>query len=198
MTTTTATYLADLRTAVRDLPTAVGDEIVAGITEELAGLSETDATERIAELGDPQFIAAAARDEVGEPAATTGPNDTTRTDAMRTDATWYTIVTAFALLLGGLVVPFAGWIVGAGFLWFSKSWTLRDKLIGTLVTPFGLLFSLLALHGAFATTLCAGDSCDTNLSMPVWAIALRVIVALLPFATFAYLLVRARRLKARA
>lgn len=188
MTTTTATYLADLRTAVLDLPTAVGDEIVAGITEELAGLSETDATERIAELGDPQFIAAAARAEVGE----------TPVDSTRNDATWYTIVTAFALLLGGLVVPFAGWIVGAGFLWFSKTWTLRDKLIGTLVTPFGLLFSLLALHGAFATTLCAGEMCQTTLAMPPWAIVVRVLVALLPFATFAYLLVRARRLKARA
>jgi len=185
--TTTSTYLADLRTAVRDLPTAVGDEIVAGITEELAGLSDTDAAERIAELGDPEFIAAAARDEVGE----------APTNSARSDATWYTMATAFALLLGGLVVPFAGWIVGAGFLWFSKSWTLRDKLIGTLVTPFGLLFSLLALHGAFATTLCAGDSCQSTLSMPAWAIVLRIVVALLPVATFVYLLARARRHKSR-
>ena len=43
------------------------------------------------------------------------------------------------LLIGGIVIPVVGWIVGALLLWVSQAWTLRDKLIGTLLVPGGLL-----------------------------------------------------------
>ena len=32
------------------------------------------------------------------------------------------------------------WVVGVVLLWRSRAWTLRDKLIGTLVVPGGLAY----------------------------------------------------------
>ncbi len=58
-------YLDRLRVALVGLPDEVGHEILAGIAEELAGLDATEAAARIDALGDPTFIAAEARREVG-------------------------------------------------------------------------------------------------------------------------------------
>ena len=38
--------------------------------------------------------------------------------------------TPIALLVGGLLIPFAGWIVGVVLLWASSAWTRREKIIG--------------------------------------------------------------------
>ena len=42
----------------------------------------------------------------------------------------------FILPLGGFV-SLIGWFVGVFLLWTSENWTTRQKLIGTLVVPFG-------------------------------------------------------------
>ena len=34
-----------------------------------------------------------------------------------------------------------GWLVGAWMLWWSKAWTTREKALGTLVFPGGLVTS---------------------------------------------------------
>lgn len=44
------------------------------------------------------------------------------------------------LLIGGIVVPVLGWIVGVILLWTSRRWEAWEKLIGTFVLPGGLLF----------------------------------------------------------
>jgi hypothetical protein len=62
------------------------------------------------------------------------------------------------LLVGGLIIPFAGWLVGVALLWISRVWTTRDKLLRTLVLPFGLLpaFLYLAIAG-----LQGGQTCSS-------------------------------------
>jgi hypothetical protein len=42
------------------------------------------------------------------------------------------------LLLGGIVLPLLGWLVGVFLLWASPVWSPRDKWLGTLVLPGGL------------------------------------------------------------
>jgi hypothetical protein len=46
------------------------------------------------------------------------------------------------VLIGGFFLGI-GWIVGVVLLWRSKSWTVTDKLIGTLLWPGGLVTGLI-------------------------------------------------------
>jgi hypothetical protein len=43
----------------------------------------------------------------------------------------------------GVVIPVAGWFVGVYFLWASPVWTRLEKVLATLVLPFGALIPLL-------------------------------------------------------
>jgi hypothetical protein len=72
------------------------------------------------------------------------------------------------LLLGGIVIPFLGWAVGVVLLWLSPRWTTRDKLLGTLVWPGGLLAPALLLVAGAAAGLLA-TSVTTCTSPPVVA-----------------------------
>ncbi|HET7012704.1 MAG TPA: hypothetical protein VFI65_02265 [Streptosporangiaceae bacterium] len=94
------------------------------------------------------------------------------------------IVAIVLLLIGGVVLPVIGWAAGVVLLWLSPRWGLRDKLLGTLVWPGGLLAPIVvfvALAGAalFTTQACylssSGQVC-TGQSLPSWlAITLSVI-----------------------
>ena len=42
------------------------------------------------------------------------------------------------LLVGGLIVPLVGWLIGVVLLWVSNAWNVRDKIIGTVFVPGGL------------------------------------------------------------
>ncbi|WP_131735573.1 HAAS signaling domain-containing protein [Actinomadura roseirufa] len=57
----------------------------------------------------------------------------------------FAIVTVSLLLIGGVVLPGLGWLVGVMLLCASARWTLRDKLIGALVFPGGLGFPIFYL-----------------------------------------------------
>jgi hypothetical protein len=109
------------------------------LDQALAGLPRSRRREVIDEIvargdlhRDPAEIAADARARYG-----LGPDP----------ASWREVATLFLLPIGGLVVPVVGWLVGVVLLWQSDAWTRRDKLIGTLVVPGGLLapFVLLTL-----------------------------------------------------
>jgi|SRR5690554_471917 len=117
-------YLTQLERALVGLPVEVRDEIVAGIREELDGLDAAAAADRIETLGDPEFVAAEARAEAGGSAA-----------GASSEPRWFPVVAALLVAVGGIVIPFIGWIVGIAMVWMSKSWRLRDKWIATL-TPF--------------------------------------------------------------
>ncbi len=61
------------------------------------------------------------------------------TSGRRTWPAWANAITLVGLLLGGVVLPLAGWVVSAAALWLSPTWTHREKLLGTLVLPGGLM-----------------------------------------------------------
>ena len=42
------------------------------------------------------------------------------------------------LLVGGLILPVVGWLIGVVMLWVSNAWNVRDKVIGTIFVPGGL------------------------------------------------------------
>lgn len=131
-------YLKDLENEAAMLPTRTRrnllTEIRAHLREAIAeGASgEADVRNLLDGLGNPREIVAAARSDMGEPSVVARPG----------------LREAGAILLlvvGGIVPPVIGWLVGVALLWSSKAWTPRHKLLGTLVVPGGLLAPVLLL-----------------------------------------------------
>jgi hypothetical protein len=141
---------------LRDLPSDRRHEIVADIGSHIdSALADIPtpspaAVEQILDdLGTPETIAAAAFAEMPPTQSRWALRD----------------VTAVVLLLiGGLVLPVIGWLIGAVMLWTSTTWRVKDKVIATLLVPGGL--ALIPLLGALAavstatisapaTTVCA-------------------------------------------
>jgi hypothetical protein len=60
-------------------------------------------------------------------------------------SSWREVAALVLLPFGGVIVPVAGWLVGVFFLWASDAWTRREKVLGTLIVPGGLLLPLLLL-----------------------------------------------------
>ena len=127
-------YLQQVRREGRDLPGDRLAELLADLEEHLsaaipADASDQDAREVLDRLGDPREIVAAERPESIAPAERRGTRE------------WVAIF----LLLFGFVAAGVGWVVGVVLLWRSRAWTTRDKLIGTLVLPGGLVATGLLL-----------------------------------------------------
>jgi hypothetical protein len=121
-------YLRDLHAALRDMPRRQRDELVAEIAGHIeetlpAGASDAAVMTALDRIGDPEQIAAAERERLGidEPAAG-----------------WLEWLTIPLLLLGGILIPVVGWVIGVVFLWLSQAWTLKDKILATLLVPGGL------------------------------------------------------------
>jgi hypothetical protein len=135
-------YLRRLDRELRDVPRARRREIVEDITDHIAeargGIVDEQAADvrnLLDQLGDPADIAAEAsqRHDVPPQAQRTG------------------MLERLALLLllpGSVLLPVIGWIAGAMMLWMSDAWTTRDKLIGSLVVPGGLLPAILVFSGS--------------------------------------------------
>jgi hypothetical protein len=114
----------------------------------------------------------------------------------------YDTVTVVLLLVGGVVVPVAGWVVGAVMLIASRRWTTRDKLAGLLVWPGGL--ALAAALVVFAPTQQCVYVDDTaghhrgagechGTAIPAWiGLSLLALAVLGPLVTAVYLARRAR------
>jgi hypothetical protein len=128
------------------------------------------------ELGDPAVIAAEAAPAPAQPAAR-APFLERRGGA---------VLTVLLLVVGGVVVPVAGWIVGLGLLWFSKGWRLVDKLVGTFAIPV-VLAAALGI-GALVTSGTAGRA-----AAPVGShLLLLILFPVLDIAVGVYLLLRFR------
>jgi uncharacterized membrane protein len=184
-------YLRQVRREGRDLPGDRLAELVSDLEEHLsaaipADASEEDAREVLGRFGDPREIIAAERPQLIVPAQRRGTRE------------W----AAIFLLLFGFIAAGVGWVLGVVLLWSSRAWTTRDKLIGTLVLPGGLLatVALLLLAGArVEKKICSGYSngvvhCTHGASSgpsTLGSIAL-VLLALTPIATAVYLARRAR------
>lgn len=121
-------YIRELEAALHGVSDEVSREILTGVQEELSGLDAAAAAARIEELGDPAFIAAEARAEVG---AVAFPRTSNRR--------WYGILVSLLVALGGFVIPVLGWIVGLVLMWFSGLWFSWEKWVATLVAPGILL-----------------------------------------------------------
>jgi hypothetical protein len=128
-------YLNDLDRALRDLPRDRRHEIVADIGSHIESAladiptpSPAAVDQILDNLGTPDTIAAAAFAEM--------PPTKTRI-ALRD------VTTIVLLLIGGLVLPVIGWLIGAVMLWTSTAWRVKDKTIATLLLPGGMLAPVL-------------------------------------------------------
>ena len=136
-------YLKHLEVELDDLPRdrrrEIVDDIAGHIAEVRAGLqheTEADVRNILEGLGDPAEIAADARERFDVQPAPTGPPY---------KPGWIEIGALVLLLVGGLIVPIFGWLIGVVLLWVSNAWNVRDKIIGTLFVPGGLGVSALVL-----------------------------------------------------
>ncbi len=104
----------------------------------------------------PEAAVRSALDRLGSPEAIVAA---ARPDGERRRGTPVLEVAALlCITLGSFVIPFVAWLVGAVLLWMSGRWSLRDKLLGTLIWPGGL-GGLLILAGLAAPW--SGRSCGT-------------------------------------
>jgi hypothetical protein len=138
-------YLKRLEKAAAILPRARRNELLAEIESHLseslpADASEAEARNVLERLGEPAEIVA----EAGA-----GQEPTTRAGMHE----WL----AISLLLAGGFLFVVGWFVGVVLLWSSRIWTLRDKLIGTLVFPGGLATSAFIFMFVGSSTGSSGD-----------------------------------------
>ena len=125
-------YLKELDRSLAGLPSARRKEIVAHIEEhiehQLSELGPTPSDSQMLDLldrvGDPDELAAEARD---------------RFDVPVPQPRWTDYVALVLLPIGGILIPLLGWLAGVALLWSSKVWSDRDKLLGTLIVPGGLL-----------------------------------------------------------
>jgi uncharacterized membrane protein len=187
-------YLKELNHALSDLPRArrleIVDEIRSHIEEATPDASEAGVLTALDQLGDPETIAADARERLDV--------------APKPKAGTLEGIAIAGLLIGGLIVPVIGWFLGVVLLWISRVWTTRDKLIGTFVLPGGLaLVPILFLFAAPTVSMCEPEStefgrqqvegvtvtaCAEQASTSEWWwIALMILIALLPIATAVYL-----------
>jgi uncharacterized membrane protein len=189
-------YLDRLDAELAELPGARRRELVDEITHHIAearaetpDAGEAEIRTLLDRLGEPEDIAAEAQgrfDVAGEPPRTT---------------TWRETLALILLPVGGVLVPFVGWIVGAVLLWTSTAWNTRDKLVGTLLLPGGLLpatfFAVLAGSSSSGTCIAPAGSapspvCSSDGGASVLAIVGAIALFVLPLASVAYLALRLR------
>lgn len=142
-----AEYLTRLDRAAAVLPDDERRELVHDIRAHLVSAHEAGARDEASvrtvldRLGLPEEIVAGAQAAAGRGA---GPVPTApgagwgagAEPASRRRGTGLELA-AVLLLTAGSLVPVLGWLVGVGLLWASPLWRVREKLLGTLVVPFG-------------------------------------------------------------
>jgi hypothetical protein len=190
----TRQYLRRLRHLARMLPRRERAELLAQIEEHLReavppGASEAELRTILDRLGDPEEIVAEEVERLELPDRHAGGAE---------------ILTVVLLLMGGFLFVL-GWVVGAVLLWSSRAWTVREKLLGTLLVPGGLAASVyLVLLFGISTTSCDGLGrrrvCvgEPSTAHDILLIVLFGALVLAPIATSVVLLRRARARPRRA
>jgi hypothetical protein len=133
-----ASYLDELTEALAGLPRARRSELLDDISDHIDallaeaaqhGLVTRETVEAVlAEVGEPEAIARAAGAETLPVQGATG---------------WDKAIIAL-LLVGGFILGI-GWVIGVVMLWISSAWRVKDKIIGTLLVPGGLVLPLVLL-----------------------------------------------------
>jgi hypothetical protein len=127
--------MAQLDAALQGVDASRRDEILAEVHEHIEqGRDRLDTDD-----------AASVRtllDKVGDPAAIAAEAGAPSPDSRRWDewAPW--------LIIFGPVASGLGWIAGILILWTSPTWSKRDKLVATFVSPAGLVALFIGLVAA--------------------------------------------------
>ena len=194
-----ADYLKTLDRELRGVPSARREELRGEISEHIAearaGLDtedESSVREILTRLGDPSEIAASER-----------PSTQGR-------AGWREIVALILLPIGGILLPIIGWVVGAALLWASEAWSTKDKLVGTLLFPGGLLIPAALFLMAEESSGCGSIvspqlqpqqgalSCPPADGVGAWEFFVMGALIVVPLATIAYLARRVAQGQARS
>lgn len=188
--TTVDTYMRSLDEELRDLPPARRRELLEEIRDhidsalrESGSAGEAEVRNVLERLGDPTEIAAEARQRFGVRRTKPGARE---------------IFALILLLLGGFLYV-VGWVVGAILLVSSNVWTSREKVIGLLVVPGGLLpaFLFLTIPSQVCSVTTVGDRVVEECSggiMPVWlAWVVLAILVIAPIWTVFFLMSRMDR-----
>jgi hypothetical protein len=192
-------YLRQLDYALSPLPWEQRNEIFTDISEhierELASTSgNADAVDDVLRrVGDPHAIAV----EAGAPPAPVMP-------ASR-PGRGLEIAAVLLISVGGVLIPVLGWIVGVVLLWVSRRFTRADKLVGTLVPPFGFLppFFLVVSPTGTSTSSCVtettpnSESSHCTVSSGGLPAAVGIAILLILLAAAIYTVVRLSRRVAR-
>lgn len=153
-------YLARLEAAAGGMPADRRRELIDEIT--------THIEEAMAAKPAPPGGIATVLDQLGSPEDIVRAADPVGAGAGRGAGNPLGAVEIFAilgLLIGGIIVPVVGWLVGVALLWISPRWKTRDKLLATLVWPGGLLAPVIVFLGLAASAMVAvGQTCDTGVS----------------------------------
>jgi uncharacterized membrane protein len=187
-------YLRRLEDSAGVLPRRERDELLAEIRSHLeAGIgpnaTEADVRNLLDQLGSPDDIVAAA-----------APNRTVARRGAREAFAVVLLVTGFP--------PIIGWLVGVGLLLSSTLWTARQKLLGILVWPGGLLVvgfsvSLVSVGRGRSCPVPVGgpaggpsNACTGSGTSP-WAILAAIVIVVAPILVGMYLYRAAGRRAAR-
>jgi uncharacterized membrane protein len=184
-------YLHDLEEELRDLPPTRRRELLEEIREHIGeALAEIPEGEEagvrnvLERVGEPAVIAEEARERFGISRAKPGIRE---------------ILTLILLPLGGFLW-IIGWAVGAILLATSTVWTSREKVIGLLVVPGGLLpaflFGFMSSGKLCSQTISQGQVVSETCSggMPVWLAWMILAVTVIgPIWTVFFLLSRMNR-----
>jgi uncharacterized membrane protein len=190
-------YLHDLEEELRDLPPTRRRELLEEIREhigealaEIPDGEEAGVRNVLERVGEPAVIAQEARERFGMKRVRSGIRE---------------VLVLILLPIGGFIVPVVGWVIGAILLATSQVWTSREKVIGLLVVPGGLLpAGLVGLtagsrvcnevieNGRVVSETCSG-------SMPVWlGSVIMAVLVIAPIWTVFFLLTRMNRRAATA
>ncbi len=175
-----ADYLARLRAAATGLPADRAAELIGEISAHIAEARAADPAAEggvrtiLDQLGQPDEIVRAAVGSswptdstawsASSPTTASGPPGSYPPPQAASNRLGPLEISAVILLLvGGLVVPFIGWVVGVVLLWVSGYWRTGDKILATLVWPGGLLAPVVVFLGLGAGLLLpVGPACRTN------------------------------------
>jgi hypothetical protein len=133
-------YLTAVREATRSLPPGRQASIVDDLESHIEQALPPDAAESevrtvLERLGSPELIAA----EAGAEAVVGGPSRIKE-------------VIGLIMISVGSLIPIVGWVVGIVLVWMSPVWSKAQKLMATLVWPFGwftmLLFGLTSIRSS--------------------------------------------------
>ena len=112
------------------------------------------------------------------------------------------LVTILLLMVGGFIPLAIGWVVGVVMLWRSVTWTVREKLLGTVVVPTGLALPVFVAGLGVSGGTCSGHggptiatvaTCQGNTATTEIGLVVLVVIALAQIISSGILFLAARR-----